>query len=143
MRCISNGPGWNVGPLSTTGNPLTFKDASVGILGWLIVAVTILLISHIIKFSKKKNKDKSSNSDNLEVEVLNEKRKKFRNSKILISIIYIFECMALGILCLHSGTDRIMYSTGEKVTRKEVVTCVCGWLVIAIFVSDIILILCL
>ena len=143
MRCISNGPGWNVGPLSTTGKPLTFKDASVGILGWLVVAVTILLILHIIKFSKNKNQDKSSNSEKSEIEVSNEKGKKSRNSKILNSIIYIFECMALGILCLRSGTNRIMYSTGEKVTKKEVVICVCIWIVVAIYIADIILILSL
>jgi len=37
--------------------------------------------------------------------------------------------MALGILCMHSGIDMKMYTTGEEPTFKEAGVCMLGWLI--------------
>ena len=53
-------------------------------------------------------------------------------------MLYILECMALAILNMYGGTDRIMFSTGEHPTWKEVGVCTLGWeivFLIGIFIA--------
>ncbi|MGN0823822.1 MAG: hypothetical protein ACI4MB_01995, partial [Candidatus Coproplasma sp.] len=109
--------------MSTTGEQPTWKEAGVCILSWFIVLLVVLFFVYLIKhiLSKKKN---SSN-----------------NKSFISGLLYLMECMALGILCMLGGIDRKMKTTGCKATSKEVVYCIICWLVIVVFIISIGLIL--
>lgn len=109
--------------MSTTGEQPTRKEAGVCILSWFIVLLVILFFVYLIKhiLSKKKN---SSN-----------------NKPFISGLLYLMECMALCVLCIHGGTDRKMKTTDNKATSKEVVYCLICWLVIVVIIISIGLIL--
>ena len=53
-------------------------------------------------------------------------------------MLYVLECMFLGIVCANGGMDIKMYTTGESPTWKEVGVCMLCWVVasfIGVFVS--------
>lgn len=45
-------------------------------------------------------------------------------------MLYVLECMIMGLLSLAGGTDRVMYTTGEKQTRTDVWVSIFTWLVV-------------
>ncbi|MCM1546557.1 MAG: hypothetical protein NC033_05930 [Clostridiales bacterium] len=109
--------------MSTTGEQPTWKEVGVCLLSWIIVFLVILFIVDLIKY------------------ILSKKKKLDDRNDFVLGVLYILECMALGILCMHGGTDRKMYTTGNRATGKEVVYCLVGWLFVVLIIISISLIL--
>lgn len=134
LTCLHGG---NNKPLQSTGEALTRKDAGVCMLGWAIVVMLIFLIAYIINYLAHRNKadvnkDIKLNENNSKNLVL---RKGFFNG-----LIYLAECIALVFLIMLGGTNRTLYSTGKRATKKEVAYCVIGWMYIFLIVVAIVLI---
>ena len=109
--------------LNTTGEQPTWKEAGVCILSWFIVLLVILFFVYLIKY------------------MLNKKKNSSNNKPFILGLVYLLECMALGVLCMHGGTDRKMKTTDNKATSKEVVYCIICWLVIYVIITSLGLIL--
>jgi len=52
-------------------------------------------------------------------------------------MLYILECMIMGLASLAGGTDRVMYTTGEKQTRIDIWVSIFSWLVVFIIYTGI------
>ena len=110
--------------MSTTGEQPTWKEVGVCLLSWIIVFLIIIFIICLIRYIIKKKKHLANDKNDF-----------------LLGFLYILECMALGILCMHGGTNRKMHTTGNKATGKEVVYCLVGWVFVGLIVVSISLIL--
>ena len=112
LTCLYVG---NDQPLQTTGEKITVNDVGVCLLGWSIVILVIFFVAYCIHFIAHKK-------------------------KFSVGLLYIVECIGLGFLCLHGGTDVKLCSTGVKPSAKEVVFCIISWAYISLMIAAILLI---
>lgn len=122
----------------TTGEEPTTKEVGVCMLCWLLMGLVVLFIGYWIRYADKKKAYNNVNDKNL-VKANEDTAKKMKFSFWLL---YLLECMALGILCIHGGIDRNMYTTSKKATFKEVMISFAGWAYLSLVVVSIVLIVC-
>ncbi len=122
----------------TTGNEPTNKEVGVCMLCWLLMGLIVLFIGYWIRYACKKKTYNNVNDKNSVITKENTAKK----MKFSFGLLYLLECMALGILCMHSGIDRNLYTTGKKTTFKEVMICFAGWAYLSLIVLSIVFIIC-
>lgn len=110
--------------MSTTGEQATWKEVGVCLLSWAVVLFVLLFTIYLIKYIIERKKNLTNDRNNF-----------------ISGFLYVLECMALGILCMHGGTNRKMRTTGNKITSKEVIYCLVAWLFVALIIISISLIL--
>lgn len=137
FTCLHGG---NNAPLQSTGEPFTLRDLGVALLSWLILMVIILLLIYLIKYSINKRKISSKEQDK-KYSMDDVCKNKYLTRGFFSGIVYIFECILLGILCVHGGMKRPMYTTGKIPTSKDVSYCIMGWIIILLIFLSIIFIL--
>ncbi len=124
-------------PLQSTGKAFTLRDFGVALLGWLIVLVIIFLIIYLIRYFVGKRKISVNNRDKA-CERGDVCKDKFLTGGIFSGIIYIFECLSLGITCFFGGLKRPMRTTGKIPTSKEISYCIMGWIIVVLIILSII-----
>lgn len=134
LFCFSNGLGWNSRtPLETTGELMTLKDISVGLLGWFIVVLAIFIIIYTVRYFYNKHKNCEVSGDN-QASLIKAKNNYFSG------YLYLLECMFLCILFFRNKANRVMYTTGQKPKSKEIAYCISAWIYLALMVTWIVLI---
>lgn len=124
-------------PLQSTGKAFTLRDFGVALLGWLIVLVIIFLIIYLIKYSVHKRKISVQSRNNV-CETGDVCKDKFLTGGVFSGIIYIFECISLGISYFFGGLKRPMRTTGKIPTCKEISYCIMGWIIVVLIILSII-----
>lgn len=119
----------------TTGEQPTLKEAGICLICWLFLSLVVLFFIYLIKYVRNKKAHYRSSDKNLAHIEDNDARIKFSSG-----IIYLLECMALGILCMYSGFDRKLYTTGKKATFKEIIISFSCWVYLSLIIVAIVLI---
>lgn len=122
----------------TTGEEPTTKEVGVCMLCWLLMSLVVLFLAYCVRYSSKKKVYNNVNNNNL----VKAKEDAAKKMKFSFGLFYLLECMALAILCIHSGIGRNMYTTGEKATSKEVIISLACWAYLSLEVVSIVLIVC-
>ena len=129
--------GGNNKPLKTTGQPLTYNDIGVCLLGWWIVILLIIFIRYCIAYAIRRNKEKKGD---VSADLYYAGSEFLGKKSFWRGILYIFECFALPIKCIFGGKNVTFHTTGKSLTSKEVVFCIVSWVYIIMLVVEIFLI---
>lgn len=129
------------GELITTGEKVTNKDVGVALLGWLVTILIVLIIVFLIKYLSQLNKINISKDNFANYQESNIKEQDLKKNKIVINpFMYVIECMALCVLCMHGGINRPMITTKQRPNSKDIVVAIVGWLYIGLVIIGIVLV---
>lgn len=121
----------------TTGEEPTTKEVGVCMLCWLLMALVVLFIGYWIRYAYKKKAYNNVNDNNL----VKAKENVDKKMKFSFGLLYLLECLALGILCMHGGIDRNLYTTGKKATFKEVIISFASWAYLSLVLVSVVFII--